>query len=49
MKLNPYSILLMVVFIGITKLPIQKTKNYEKNINDSCVCPNDSTVSLRKV
>ena len=43
MKLNPYSILLIVVFIAIVSVT-NKTikKQYEKTTNDSCFCHSDS-------
>ena len=50
MKLNPYSILLILVFIATVSIT-NKTikKEYEKTINDSCVCPIDSTWTFGKM
>jgi hypothetical protein len=53
MKLNPYSLVLIMVFVltvAITNKTLKKTKQkYEKTTNDSCVCPDDSTVFIRKM
>lgn len=49
MKINPYSVLLILAFIIIvtaTNKTLQN-KEYEKTINDSCFCPDDSTGSKR--
>ena len=44
MKLNPYSIVLILVFITIVPVTNKtlKNKEYEKTTNDSCFCPIDS-------
>lgn len=45
MKINPYSLILILGFIitvSVTNKTLQN-KEYEKTINDSCFCPNDST------
>jgi hypothetical protein len=43
MKLNPYSILLILVFIATVSITNKITKNqYEKTTNDSCFNPIDS-------
>jgi hypothetical protein len=44
MKLNPYSILLILVFITIVSISnkIIKKNEYEKTTNDSCFDPIDS-------
>ena len=44
MKLNPYSIILILVFITIVSVTNKTLKNikYEKTTNDSCFCPIDS-------
>ena len=44
MKLNPYSVVLIVIFITIVSVTNKtlKNKKYEKTPNDSCFCPNDS-------
>ena len=49
MKLNPYSIVLILVFITIVSVTNKtlKNKEYEKTTNDSCFCPDDSTGSKR--
>lgn len=44
MKVNPYSVILILLFniiISVTNKTI-KNKEYEKTINDSCFCPSDS-------
>ena len=45
MKINPYSIILILVFITIVSITNKtiKNKEYEKTTNDSCFCPDDST------
>ena len=45
MKLNPYSVILILVFITIVSVTnkILKKNEYEKTTNDSCFCPDDST------
>ena len=45
MKINPYSILLILIFttiVSVTNKTLQN-KEYEKTTNDSCFCPDDST------
>jgi len=45
MKINPYSIILIIMFnaiVSITNKTLKKNE-YEKTINDSCFCPDDST------
>jgi hypothetical protein len=53
MKFNPYSLVLIMVFIitvDITNNTLKKTKQkYEKTNYDSCVCPDDNTISIRKM
>ena len=53
MKLNPYSLVLIMVFVltvAITNKTLKKTKQkYKKTYYDSCVCPDDDTVSIRKM
>jgi hypothetical protein len=51
MKLNPYSIILIGIFIITVSISNKtlKNKKYEKTTNDSCVCPDDSTVFIRKM
>lgn len=53
MKFNPYSIVLVTVFITTVMVSNRVIKNnnakYEKTTNDSCVCPIDSTRTLSKM
>ena len=53
MKFNPYSLVLIMVFIitvAITNNTLKKTKQkYEKTNYDSCVCLDDNTISIRKM
>lgn len=51
MKLNPYSIILILVFITIVSITNKtiKKKQYEKTTNDSCFCPSDSIESFGKM
>lgn len=52
MKLNPYAFILIGVFIAIISITDRQIKQkniYEKTTNDSCVCPDDSTVFIRKM
>jgi hypothetical protein len=53
MKFNPYSLVLIMVFVltvAITNKTLKKTKQkYEKTYYDSCVCPDDNTVPIRKM
>ena len=53
MKFNPYSAILVAAFIATVSISNYTIKNnkkiYEKTINDSCVCPNDSTRTLSKM
>ena len=49
MKINPYSVLLILAFIIIVTITNKtlQNKEYEKTTNDSCFCPDDSTGSKR--
>ena len=53
MKFNPYSVVLVSVFIitvSVSNYTIKRKKEiYEKNINDSCLCLNDSAGIERKM
>ena len=51
MKLNPYSIILIGIFMAIVSITNHelKTKKYEKTTNDSCACFDDSTVFIRQM
>ena len=44
MKINPYSIILILAFITIVSITNKtiENKEYEKTTNDSCFCPIDS-------
>ena len=51
MKLNPYSVAIILLFsiiVSVTNKTIQN-KEYEKVINDSCFYLDDSTGSKRKM
>jgi len=49
MKLNPYSIILIGIFIIIVSISNKHLKQnikYERTTNDSCICPDDSTIFI---
>ena len=47
MRINPYAVILIINFFLITKTTNSTIKKYEKNINDSCACFDDSTILIR--
>ncbi len=49
MRINPYAIILIVAFLVIVNTTNSNIKKYEKTTNDSCACPDDSTVFIRQM